>query len=222
MSRLLFVLAGSSLILAACETTAPAPTTSESTAVSVIQEAEAAPNPEFVFAMDTVSKLLDAGNTPTAIDRLTQLIGSPNLSDKERAEAIYMRGQLRYSPDGFNVWGAIEDFEEVLKTYPDHIDTAEAQAALDTARGEATSLNFNLETGNLGRAERFSARFRLGEYVDAIDYMTSVNLTPRNDELLAMYYIGYLCDAEDLTGRTYDMKAPDGSALTLRFCDFGK
>lgn len=220
MTRSLLLMAAAGLALAACETTPPS--TSTSGAVAIIQEAEAAPNPDYILAMNTVDGLVEAGNTPAAIDRLSQLIGKTDLSDKDRAKAIFKRGKLRYSDDGFNVWGAIEDFEEVTSDYPGFEQYDEALSLLGTARGEATSLNFNLETGELSRNDRFSARFRLGEYVDAIDYMESVNLTPKNNELLAMYNIGYLCDAEGLTGRTFEATDKDGDLLQLRFCDLGK
>ena len=37
-----------------------------------------------------------------------------------------------------------------------------------------------------------------------------------------MYQIGYLCEGDELTGRSYDAVEPDGTNHALRFCDFGK
>lgn len=220
MRRIYLALAATSVILTACETTAPTAPTDDT--VDIIREAERAENPQYVFAMDTVDQLIDAGNAPAAIDRLTALIGRPDLSDRERATAIFKRGKLRYSRGGFNVWGAIEDFEEVLEAYPEFVSTAEAQRLLDTARGEATSLNFQLNQAGISRNDQFSMRFRLGEHVDAIDFMEATNLTPTNAELVAMYQIGYLCNAEGLTGRSFTITDPQGDTRDVRFCDFGK
>lgn len=223
MQRIFAALLSASLVLVACETTTPdTDTSSERSGISIAQTEDIAPNPEFQIGMKTVDQLLAAHNTPVAINRLTELIGSPRITDEERSRAIFRRGQLRYSEDGFNVWGAIDDFQEIWENYPNFESYAEAEDLLNTSRGEATSLNFALDTGELSRNERFSARFRLGDYVDAIDLMEATNLTPKNDELLAMYHIGYLCDSEDLTGRVYPATTKTGSELNLRFCDFGK
>ncbi len=55
-----------------------------------------------------------------------------------------------------------------------------------------------------------------------IDTRASSDLTPDNETLIAMYQIGYLCEGDELTGRTYDAVEPDGTDHALRFCDFGK
>lgn len=177
---------------------------------------------EFDRALTTADALVEAGNTPTAIDRLTQLLGDASLSDKERSTLYFERGKLRISEGGYDVFGAIGDFETVIDGYPTSILVPEATELLATTRGEATSLNFRLEQPETTRAERYAALFRLGEHQDAIDLMLSSNLKPGNEHLVAMYQIGYLCDGEDLTGPSYNATEPDGTRRLLRFCDFGK
>lgn len=177
---------------------------------------------EFDRALATADELVEAGNTPTAIDRLTQLLGDASLTDKERAIAHFERGQLRYSLSGYDVLGAVDDFQTVVSDYSSSSLAGEAQELLDTARGEATSLNFIAEQPETGRTDRFQALYRLGQHQDAIDVMLGSNLTPDNAYLVSMYQIGYLCDGEDLTGPAYRATEPDGTDRELRFCDFGK
>lgn len=214
-----FLLAAASLtVLAACASTSDAPSAPVESAVPA---AETASN-EFERAMITVEGLEEAGNTPTAIDRLTQLLGDPSLNDNDKAAALLRRGELRVSDTGYATWGAIEDFEEILAVYPLSPAATEAQGQLDYARGKATSLNFLLEHSESTREDVFNALFELGDHDGAIDLMLNSGFTPSNDRLVAMYQIGYLCEDEELTGPAYDAVEPDGTARRLQFCDFGK
>jgi hypothetical protein len=52
--------------------------------------------------------------------------------------------------------------------------------------------------------------------------MVANDIVPGNEELLAMFQIGYLCDDSNLTGRAYSVTDRDGTSRNLRFCDFGK
>ena len=219
MIRNLMIGTTTAVIVAACATapvTEPAP---ESTAEPVVLTDDVT---EFDLALSTADQLVEAGNTPTAIDRLTQLLGDDSLSEKERATLYFERGTLRHSASGHDLWGAISDFETVVDEYPSSPFVAEASESLGLARGEATSLNFVLEQPETTRSDRFNALFRLGEHQDAIDLMLASNLRPDNDHLIAMYQIGYLCDGEDQTGPAYPATEPDGTRRELRFCDFGK
>lgn len=176
----------------------------------------------FSLAMDTVDGLIDAGNEQAAILRLQQLVGMQDATDAERALALHMMAELQYG-DGNDVFGAISTLDELLETYPDYEAAADAEALRDTARGEATSLNFELQTDSaLTPTERFETMFRLGRHQDAADFMLSRDLTPENAYLLDMYQVGYLCDDDELTGPSYDMVEPDGTTRTLHFCEFGK
>jgi len=204
---------------AACSTT-PAPGTEDASSVQVSVISDDIT--EFDRALSTADALVEAGNTPTAIDRLTQMLGDETLTDSQRATLYFERGKLRLSETGYDVWGGISDFETVIDTYGESSVAAESSELLNLARGEATSLNFALEQPETTRSQRFSALMRLGEHQDAIDLMLSSNLRPENSELIAMYQIGYLCDGEDQTGPAYDAIEPDGTSRELRFCDFGK
>lgn len=176
----------------------------------------------FDLAMETVDGLIEAGNEQAAILRLEQLVGMQEATDDERAAALYRMGELKYG-DGNDVFGAIDTFDEFLEVYPEHELAAEAEDIRNTARGEATSLNFALETDEtLSPTKRFETMFRLGYHQDAVDYMLNRNLTPENAYLLDMYQIGYLCEDDELTGPAYDMTEPDGTARELHFCEFGK
>lgn len=215
MIRLSLAAAASALVLAAC-TSAPAPS---STAVTTSTAVALSP---YELAMQTVEELVTAGNTQTAIDRLTQLTGDPSLSRDQIAEVLYRRGELRLSENGYDTMGAIEDFEEVLADYPDTEWNTAAASMLDTARGKATSLNALLSQSETTTMQKFNILMELGRHDDAIDMMLANNLSPDNSTLLAMYQIGYLCEGDDLTGRVYDVTEPDGTFHELRFCDFGK
>jgi hypothetical protein len=175
----------------------------------------------FDLAMGTVDQLIEAGNEQAAILRLEQLIGMQSASDDEKAEALYRMAELKMG-EGNQVWGAIDALDEFIETYPTHARADAASELRDYARGEATSLNGKLEMGELSPMEQFKARFRLGEHQTAADLMFENALLPENDYILDMYQIGYLCDAAELTGPSYDLTEPDGTERVVRFCDFGK
>ncbi len=213
-------LAASALIFAACETVPVAEPVAEPVAAEVV----VAPVElsEFERAMQTVDELVAAGNTQTAIDRTTQLLRSSEITDDERASALLTRGELQYSDDGYNVWGAIEDFMKVSDVYPDTQAAAEATAMLGIARAEATSLSALLSQPETSRTQKFQSLLRLGQHDEALDLMLSSNLKPKNEELIAMFQIGYLCVGDDQTGPVYNAVEANGAPLELRFCDFGK
>lgn len=175
----------------------------------------------YALAMDTVAILTEQGNEQAAIDRLTQLLGNPEVSREQQATALYTRAKLRYG-EGNDVYGAIDDLDEMLALMPDHPDAAAAAALRDTARGEATSINFALETQEMSRTERFETLFRLGEHQQAMDMMLETGLTPSNDYLIDLYQMGYLCEGAEYGGPAYAATEPDGTARQLRHCDFGK
>lgn len=214
-------LASASLtLLAACASTstdadlepavAPDPAPVESTSTSA-----------FDLAVGTVASLSEQGNEQAAIDRLTQLLGNPDLTDEEKASALYARAKLRYG-DGNDVFGAISDLDEMLALAPAHSKAIEASELRDTARGEATSLNFLLEQGTQSRTERFETLFRLGQHQDAMDLMLEAGLTPSNDYLIDLYQMGYLCEGEEYGGPIFNGVEPDGTRRALQYCDFGK
>lgn len=173
------------------------------------------------LAMDTVDQLVAAGNEQHAIDRIMQLLGNPDLSDEESANSLMRLGELRYG-EGQDVIGAIEAWDELIETYPASEAASEAEALRDFARGEATSLNSMLAMGDLSPTEEFEVLFRLGQHQDAADVMFDRNLKPENTYLVDLFQVGYLCDDANLTGPSYDMVEPDGTARTVRFCEFGK
>ncbi len=218
----LAALAGVALIsLVACASAPePAPNEVVQPAASAPVEVSDVPTP-FALAMQTADTLSQAGNEQAAIDRLTQLLGNPALSEAERADTLLARAKLRYGA-GNDVFGAIEDFDEMLALAPQHPDAVEADEMRSIARGEATSLNFALQNGNLSRTETFETLFRLGYHQEALDQMLEHDLTPDNDYLIDFYQMGYLCEGTDLTGPGYDAVEPDGTQRTLRHCDFGK
>ena len=217
MIRLSLAAAASALVLAACTST-PAPTTDAATT----RAAAVSAMPPYEMAMETVEKLVTADNTQAAIDRLTQLTGDPSLTHDQMAEVLYRRGELRLGEHGFDTMGAIDDFQEILTDYSDTEWSTAASSMLDSAHGKATSLNTLLSQPETTHMQRFNILMELGRYDDAIDLMLANDITPDNDTLLAMYQIGYLCEGDELTGRTYDLTEPDGTFHELRFCDFGK
>lgn len=221
MIRNIVKVTASLVVLAACATTTPVtevPTEpaepSEVIAPVVLTAVES--------AFETVDSLVTAGNTQTAIDRLTQLLGDTDLTADESAAILARRGDLRASEAGYDLMGAITDYGQVLDQYSSSPLSADVRAKLDIANGEATSLNGVLARPETPRNARFGSHFRLGQHNEALDLMLSSNLKPDNDQLIAMYQIGYLCSGDDQTGPAYNAVEPDGTARELRFCDFGK
>ncbi|MEM0985869.1 MAG: hypothetical protein AAGJ32_06455 [Pseudomonadota bacterium] len=201
----------------------PAPEAAAPTALTPIDAIEPAEAEltKIHLAMATVDELVAAGNEQAAIDRLTQLLGDPTLSVDDTGTLLFKRAKLRYG-DGNNVFGAIDDVEEMQAVAPEHAKSMDAETLLNTARGEATSLNFALENGEFSSEERFEALFRLGNHQDAVDLMIDANLTPDNGYLVDLFQMGILCEGEEFSGRSYTTVEPDGTQRSLQFCDFGK
>lgn len=175
----------------------------------------------FDLAMQTVDTLVEAGNEQTAIDRLTQLLGSPDMSDEDLAATLMKRAQLRHGT-GHDVLGAVTDLDELLKTYPTSTLNGEATILRTAANDEAESLLAALLTGDLSPTDEFKAKFRLGQHQDATDIMLARSLKPDNGYIVDMFQMGYLCEDTNLTGPGYDMTEPDGTVRLVRFCEFGK
>ena len=181
-----------------------------------------APMSEYDLAMNSVQTLVEQGNEQTAVDRITQLLGSPDLTDEQRIAALKMRAELRYG-DGNDLFGAIEDFDTLINSgllSPE--ETISITETRDVARGEATSLNFLLENGNLSRTERFETLFRLGQHEDAVDLMLNEGVTPDNAYLIDLFEIGYLCEGDEFGGPVFNATERDGTPRALQYCDFGK
>lgn len=181
-----------------------------------------APQSAFDLAMGSVESLVAQGNEQTAVDRLTQLLGNAELTDEERLAALKMRADLRYG-EGNDLFGAIEDFDALLDSGllspQESITITETR---DIARGEATSLNFMLENGNLSRTETFETLFRLGRHEEAVDLMLNEGVTPDNSYLIDLFEIGYLCEGEEFGGPVFNATETDGTPRALQYCDFGK
>ncbi|MEM9738401.1 MAG: hypothetical protein AAF829_00905 [Pseudomonadota bacterium] len=216
------VLATSALaFLAACASSTTDPLEPAIAIEPPIEAADLADNP-FSLAMATVSSLKEAGNEQTAIDRLTQLLGDESLGNTERVLALETRADLR-AGDGNDVFGAIEDYSALLDMDGLTADQTVAYTeARDVLNGEATSLNFLLDQGNLSRTEQFETLFRLGQHQDAMDYVLANGLTPSNDYLVDMYQMGFLCEGDEYGGPVYNATEPDGTPRALQYCDFGK
>ncbi len=214
------LLAVSVLALAtACASTTTEPT--EPVIVDTPEVVDVIPTP-FELTMKTVDDLLVAGNEQAAILRLEQLIGMQEATDEERGAALFRMGKLQYG-EGNDLAGAIASFDELMTTYPESELVSDAAELRTLASGEQTSLKALLDTSeDMSRTERFETLFRLGQHQDAADLMLDQNLSPDNAYILDMYQIGYLCDDETLTGPSYDLTEPDGTARTLHFCEFGK
>ncbi len=206
-------------LIAACASSTVEPATDASVDVPPVEQ-PVIPS-AFGLAMDTVSQLEAAGNEQQAIDRILQLLGNPDLSKAESSEALLKLGELRYG-EGNDVMGAISAWDELIDDYPGTKAAFAASPLRDTARSEAASLNGALARGELSPTQEFEARFRLGEHQTAADLMLTNNLQPDNAYIVDMFQIGYLCDDPNLTGPSYDLTEPDGTARTVRFCEFGK
>lgn len=212
MIRLSLAAVASALVLAACATQAPA--TDEPAPVVVPSQYE--------LGMNTATELQTAGNVPTAIQRLMQLAGDPELTSEQKSDVLYELGVLSMSPTGYDLPGAVGYFDEVIANHPNTDAARRAKAKLPEARAQVEALNGVLASSTATNTERFNALMKLGRHLDAIDLMTQYNLEPDNEVKLAMYQIGYLCDESGLTGQTYTVADRDGTTRKLRFCDFGK
>lgn len=215
MLRPILLAVASALVLGACaSSTDPAPSATATEPVVV--------ETPFNLAMDTADELVAAGNTPTAIQRLMQLVGDTSLSPQERGDTLHRLGVLSGSPTGYDAEGAVEYFQEVLTDYAT-TDAAKLSAkALPLAEARVATLIATLESVDTVPSGEFLALFNLGRHLEAIDVMVANDVQPGNEELLAMFQIGYLCEDSNLTGRAYPVTDRDGTVRSLRFCDMGK
>lgn len=210
MNRSLLASASALLFVSAC-----------ATSTQSAAPAQEDPTSNYARAMGTVSALVQGGNEQIAIDRLTQLLGDPGMSDAQMAQALWRRAQLRYG-DGSDVNGAVEDLNEILADYPESSPADDADDMLGKATAEQAALNARLEAGSLSPMERFRILFRLGEHQEASDLMLASAIQPENRYLVDMYQIGYLCDGEELAGPVFQLTAPDGAVRDVQFCSLGK
>jgi len=216
MLRPLLFAVASALVLGACaSSTSTGPTKPEATETSVVVS-------PFNLGLQTADELVAAGNTPTAIQRLMQLVGDTSLSPQQRSEVLHRLGQLSISPTGYDAEGAVDYFNEVLRDFATTAAAKQSAAALPAAEAAVAVHLATVESVDSTRSDKFLALFNLGRHQDAIDLMVANDILPGNEELLAMYQIGYLCDDSNLTGRAYSVSDRDGTVRSLRFCDFGK
>lgn len=211
------MLAGASVLLlaAACASSGTDTETAAPTPPATAEQSK------YSLAMGTVSSLTAAGNEQIAIDRLTQLLGDPGMSDEQMAEALLRRAELRFG-NGSDVDGAVDDLNEIINEYPDSDAAGDARALLADVEAEQAMLNEMLGAGNLSPMERFEVLFRLGRHQEAADLMLAGALEPENDYILDMYQIGYLCDGDELAGPVFELVEPDGTARNVQFCELGK
>lgn len=219
-------------VLSGCAT-APVETTEEVAVVTetkveeTVGAVEVAPivtveKSSFELAMESVDTLVANGGEQVAINRLTQLLGDPNVSADEKKTALFRRGTIRMSERGFDTLGAVDDFQEIISRFGAGEFDGAAASNLDVANGKATSLRSLVEQPSTSRLDKFRALFDLGDHQEAVDLMLATNLNPGNDYLVAMYQIGWLCEGEGFTGPVYAATEPDGTGRNLQFCDFGK
>jgi hypothetical protein len=217
MLRPLLLSAAAALALAACSTTTDAPAGTSTPAAEVSTSTS-----PVQLALQTADELSTAGNTPAAIQRLMQLVGDTSLTPNEQAGVLVRLGDLSMAPGGYNAQGAVGYYGEVISDHKGTPSAADAAARLPLAEAKVTAYRTKLDSADASRSEQFLALMNLGMHQDAIDLMVANDLTPDNEELLAMYQIGYLCDDPNLTGRSYSVNDRDGTVRNLRFCDFGK
>lgn len=215
MLRPLLIAAASAFVLAACASSPSSTSTTDSASTAVVPS-------QFDLAMNTADELVTAGNTPTAIQRLMQLVGDTNLTPMQRADVIYKLGKLSASPTGYDAEGAVEYFGEVVADFPATEAAQLSAAALPPTEAAVAGYIATVNSIDSSRSEQFLAMMKLGRHESAIDLMVANDILPGNEELLAMYQIGYLCDDSNLTGRAYSVTDRDGTVRNLRFCDYGK
>lgn len=216
MLRPLLLAAACALVLSAC-----ASSNSPGTSAPAAAGTTAVVSP-YYFGLQTADGLVDAGNTPAAIQRLMQLAGDMSLSPEQRSEVLHRLGRLSISPTGYDAEGAVEYFNEVLTGFAQAPAAKQSAAALPAAEAAVAIHLATLESPDAARSDKFLALFGLGRHLDAIDLMIANDILPGDEELLAMYQIGYACEDSNLTGRAYSVTDRDGTVRNVRFCDAGK
>lgn len=209
---------GSGLLLAICLGGCSAVGFGGNTPATAPEPAPQVEMTSYERALDTVAKLKAAGNEQIAIDRLTQLLSDPDLTEEQTAEALLKRAELR-AGQGNDLDGAMKDAREILTAHPTSSSAGEAETLLEQASAEHDRLTASLSGDALSTQERFETLFRLGRHQDAGSLMFAGDFTPGNQYLLDMYQVGYLCEGNALAGPSYTLVEPDGTERNVQFCD---
>jgi hypothetical protein len=153
MLRPLLFAVASALVLGACaSSTSSGPAKPEATETSVVVS-------PFNLGLQTADELVAAGNTPTAIQRLMQLVGDTSLSPQQRSEVLRKLGQLSISPTGYDAEGAVDYFNEVLRDFATTAAAKQSAAALPAAEATVAVHLATLESVDSTRTDEFLALF---------------------------------------------------------------
>lgn len=172
--HLLFGLAGMAA-LAACTTSAPS-TGMDGNFETVLAEALGTANP---YEADAA---------------MTALLARTDLSDDQRARALYRRGSLRRM-EGNDRPGAVEDFEAMLEIAPSHALAGNARTELSFARTDLQNLQAN-ELRLLTHAEWFDTVWALGKRQEAADRYRNARLSPTVEQVKSLEQAGFICSSD--------------------------
>lgn len=159
-------------------------------------------------ACETVPASMDAAVFDTEVSRLEQnpsiasvdaqledLLARTDLTDIQRAEALYLRASKRL--DGrFNLPGAIEDFQTFIQLMPEDARVSAAERRLVFAGSEISAAQARLaRLQNL--PDWFDDKVLMGDFTDAAARYRTAGITPNEAQLYLMREGRFICTAED-------------------------
>ena len=155
------------------------------------------PDPGPPFA-DRLAAAEAAGNPYQVDAALTDLLNDTKISPANRADALYVRGDLRRQA-GDNRRGAVEDMERALALAPDDPRAEGTWANLESTREEMQDLERRLGF-MLTLPQWFDVAWMLGEReTPALRYQVA-GLSPNAWQTRKLQDAGYICGADGAGG----------------------
>tara|TARA_R110000787_G_scaffold8359_4_gene27917 strand:+ start:19966 stop:20574 length:609 start_codon:yes stop_codon:yes gene_type:complete len=131
-------------------------------------------------------------NPYAADDTLSGLLENTNLSEDQRARALYARGSLRRQA-GDDRRGAVEDFDAMLKLAPEHALAPNAREELAFAQTDVETIEVGLSRP-LNLSQWFNSMWVLGEHAEAAERYRTSGLSPNEAELAKLVAAGFVCE----------------------------
>lgn len=184
--------------LAGCETTPPADDLSGNFE-AVLAEALGTPNP---YEADAA---------------ITALLSREDLTEDQRARALYRRGSLRRM-EGNDRPGAVEDFEAMLDMGPSHALAGNARTELSYTRKDLKRLQAN-ERRLLNHAEWFDTVWALGKRDEAASRYRKARLSPTAAQVIVLEQTGFICGSDGGGPDVYQLGDMRSDLKDKKWCD---
>lgn len=186
---------------AACETVPPEP--------EIVEMSQA--------GFDEVFTRAQSNPSPASVDKaLSELLNRTDLSEMQRAEALYLRADKRWRGK-FNAPGAASDYEQFLQMRPLDSKVADARRHQGFARNDARAAESRLRSlQNLSKW--FDDKVIMGAFPEAAARYRRSGLTPTERQTYTLREGGYICSGGSDGQRVHKYGPTPSYAAGLVWC----